>query len=106
MRKEFKEKLEELVNLSGLKKKDIAKDIGVKPCTFAKYLSGEREPDFKTLCNLATALNTTSDYLLGRTKSSEDPTAECYEVLTRNGEKLSKEDKVRLASMLMKHLDN
>lgn len=43
----------------------MANDVGVTRNPQSKYLSGDRIPGGETLSNLATALKTTTDYLLG-----------------------------------------
>lgn len=105
MSKEFGNRLEKLINASRYKKQDIANDVGVSPSALAKYLSGEREPNYEIMSNLATALDTTTDYLLGKADSDKEPFNECMQVFTRNSEALTKDEKIKLATILMKHID-
>jgi transcriptional regulator with XRE-family HTH domain len=48
-----------------LTKDTLAKKTGITKDLISKYLNGKSLPDIKTLKKLASALNTTSDYLLG-----------------------------------------
>lgn len=58
-------RLKSLIIREKLKQKDLANNVGITEAALSKYLKGERTPQGETLCNLATALNTTVDYLLG-----------------------------------------
>ena len=46
----------------------VADQLGIAKSTYAGYESGYREPSLETVQRLATLLNVTSDYLLGRTE--------------------------------------
>ena len=46
--------------------KDFAKEIGIPYTTYLGYENQGREPKYDTLCQIATALNCTTDELLGR----------------------------------------
>lgn len=49
-----------------LTQQEIADMLGVQRPTYTRYETGEREPDLNTLRNLSAILNTSIDYLLGR----------------------------------------
>ena len=53
---------------------------------------------------MATALETTTDYLLGISKSDKDPKNECIQTFTRNEKLLSNDDKLKLASIILKNI--
>ncbi|WP_281998719.1 helix-turn-helix domain-containing protein [Priestia flexa] len=46
---------------------DIADALGVNKSTVSNWITGHRIPDTKILPNLATILNTSTDYLTGKT---------------------------------------
>ena len=54
-----------------LTQKEVAQKIGVGQSTYTNYEAGIREPNNDTLVLIANALNTTTDYLLGRTEKQE-----------------------------------
>lgn len=54
----------------GLKQKEAAEKLGINQVTYNRYEQGEREPDIKTLMQLAKFYNVTTDYLLGYNKES------------------------------------
>lgn len=59
------DRMRKLMNQHGLTQSELAMRANTTQSTISKYLSGEREPASKTLANIATALHTTSEYLLG-----------------------------------------
>ena len=60
------ERLTELLRERKMTQKQLAELIGVTEATVSRYMSGERTPKSGILANMATALHTTSDYLLGQ----------------------------------------
>lgn len=49
---------------------EIADYLGINRVSYARYESGERQPDFQTVAKIADYFNVSVDYLLGRT---DDP---------------------------------
>ena len=49
---------------------EVADYLGLNRVSYARYESGERQPDFQTVANLADYFKVSVDYLLGRT---DDP---------------------------------
>ena len=58
-------KISELLKQQNLSQKELAEKIDVTEATLSRYITGTREPKPEVLANIATALHTTSDYLLG-----------------------------------------
>lgn len=57
----------------GMKQTDLAKELNYTQAALSQYERGTREPGLKDLVNIANKLNTSTDYLLGRTEVlSED----------------------------------
>jgi transcriptional regulator with XRE-family HTH domain len=61
------ERLKQLRKSKGLSLKKLGTILGVSESTVSLYESGHREPDFRTLKNMADYFNVTTDYLLERT---------------------------------------
>ena len=61
----FSKRLREAMRVRGVKQVELAKMIDTKPATVSRYLSGKRFPTLPTLCNIAIALNVSSEFLLG-----------------------------------------
>ena len=54
-----------LLKKSGLTQRELANKVGVTEASMSRYISGGRIPKIPTIANIANALHTTSDYLLG-----------------------------------------
>lgn len=65
----FKKRLIGLLEERNITQRDLAKQIGVQEATISRYVNGERRPAFEILGKMASALNVTSDYLLGNVDS-------------------------------------
>lgn len=58
-------RISKMLKQRGMTQRDLAIKIGVTEVTISRYISGERIPKAHTLGNIAKALNTTADNLLG-----------------------------------------
>ncbi len=65
MGKELGERISALIKNQGIQQKDLAEQIGITETAMSRYIAGTRDPKPDTIANMATALHTTSDYLLG-----------------------------------------
>ena len=65
MSKEFGQRLLNLLQKQCITQKELADRVNTTEATLSRYVSGDREPKADMLANIATALHTTSDYLLG-----------------------------------------
>lgn len=99
----FVERVKELIKVNNLTQRDLANDIGVTESTMCKYLSGDRVPGGETLSNLATALKTTTDYLLGldNENKTEINNSELKLLLARSAKELTPEEKNELISIIL-----
>lgn len=52
---------------------ELANKLGMKRSTYAKYETGENEPDYATLQKIADFFDITTDDLLGRERKSSEP---------------------------------
>ncbi|MCM1321346.1 MAG: helix-turn-helix domain-containing protein [Bacteroides sp.] len=96
----FVKRLRELVFQSRYTQKQIAQLCHITEASFSRYMNGERIPKPEILANLATALHTTTDYLLG----NEDPYsdyAELRALVARSNRYLTKEQRGELAGILL-----
>lgn len=99
----FVERVKELIKVNNLTQRDLANDIGVTESTMCKYLSGNRVPGGETLSNLATALKTTTDYLLGldNENKTEINSSKLRLLLARGAKDLTPEEKNELISIIL-----
>jgi transcriptional regulator with XRE-family HTH domain len=97
----FKERLRAARNLRQWSQSELAGRADLPPSSVAHFETGSRKPSFDTLRRLATALEVTTDYLLGRV---DDPAlAEAGDPLYRDIGKLTGEDR-ELAKDFLKML--
>lgn len=92
MTKDLGKRMLELMHQQGRTQKQVAELIGTTEATMSRYISGEREPKANVLSNIATALHTTSDHLLGRDIDQNDLNA-AYTLVARNAARLTSEQK-------------
>ncbi len=95
------ENILEALKEKNMLQKELAKRVHITEGAMSRYISGERNPNPETLANIATALNTTTDYLLGIEKSDFD-FGKIKRMIGRNSSKMSNEDKRELINMLFK----
>ena len=90
-----------LLKQSGYTQKELASMVGVTEAAMCRYVRNEREPKIEVVANLATALNTTSDYLInGRKEDSSFD--EVYRLVARSTSAMSDEEKMKLMALLIK----
>ena len=65
----------------------------------SRYINGTREPKPDVIANMATALHTTSDYLLG-IKNDDLEYHQVRRMIARNASSMTKEEKMALISVL------
>ena len=68
----FAERLKKLMTESSMKQNELAQRARITEAALSRYLNDGRIPRIDVVANLATVLNTTTDYLLGRTDKSDD----------------------------------
>ena len=64
----FIQRIKELRNEAGLKQRELAEKLAVSPGTVGMWETGERKPDYETICKMADIFNVMVDYLLGRSR--------------------------------------
>jgi transcriptional regulator with XRE-family HTH domain len=87
----FKDRLRAARELRKLNQTELAAKAKLPPSSIAHFESGSRKPSFDNLKRLASVLDVSSDYLIGRT---DDPAlAQSSDTLHRDVAKLSAEDR-------------
>ena len=69
---DFGKKLKQLLEENNLTQKKFAAELNIAPSTVSSYVQNVREPDFKTLTNIACYLNVSVDYLLSISEETSD----------------------------------
>ena len=82
--------------------KDLAIAVGVTESALSRYINNEREPKLEVLANLATALDTTVDYLTTGAKPETD-FDEIYRLVARSSYTLTETQKMQIIEAVMKN---
>lgn len=85
-----------------MSQKDLAMMIGVTESALSRYINNEREPRLEVLANLATALNTTVDFLTTGVKNETD-FDEIYRLVARSSYNLTETQKMQIIEAVMKN---
>ena len=99
MKKEIGNRISYLLNKNGITQKELADRINVSESVVSRYISGEREPKANVLANIATALRTTSDYLLG-IEDDNFSQPRIKRMIARNADNMTVEEKRELINAL------
>lgn len=81
-----------------MQQRDLARMSGVTEAAMSRYLAGTRQPSGETLANMATALHTTSNDLLGLEPSTE--AEQVYRLVARNASAIPNDIKLKLIQLL------
>ena len=88
--------------------RELAKQVGTTNASISRYIKGDRVPKGLILANIAKALHTTTDYLLGNEKDSNDPELEynyTQRAIARNANRWTKKQKLDLVNALFENDD-
>lgn len=98
----FCERLQELMALHHITQRQLAAMVDVTEASMSRYVKGERMPRMNTVANIATALQTTSDFLLGRDMEhdAEFDFTRMKRILARNASSMTAEQKTELINAL------
>lgn len=94
------ERLSELIEKSHYSRSQIAQMCGTTEASLSRYINGERMPKAEILANLATALGTTSDYLLGKNDGKSN-FAEILSLVARSRESMTEEQRQEIADVVL-----
>lgn len=94
-------RISELLLRQGVSQKELAERIGVTEASMSRYIKNEREPKAAIVANIATALHTTTDYLLGAVKEDDNEFATIKRLIARNAKSMTAKQKRELLSDLL-----
>ncbi|MBQ9209538.1 MAG: helix-turn-helix transcriptional regulator [Oscillospiraceae bacterium] len=99
----FATRLAELLEKKRITQKELSERVGVTEATMSRYMHSERIPKAEILANIATALNTTSDYLLGTEEKSniENDYPRIVRLIARNSANMTQEQKNTIIKALL-----
>ena len=96
------ERIATLLKEMNISQKDLAMMIGVTESALSRYINNEREPKLEVLANIATALDTTVDYLSTGLKPETD-FDEIYRLVARSSYSLTEAQKMQIIEAVMKN---
>lgn len=70
--KDLGERITGLLNELGISQRELADRIGITEVSMSRYIRGDRTPKGPIIANMAMALDTTTDYLLGVEKKDDE----------------------------------
>lgn len=91
--------VKQLMKRHGWTQKELAGMAGVTEAAMSRYLSGERQPGADVVANMATALHTTSEALLGRS-GDQSELDKAIRLVARNSNAITDSVKRRLIYIL------
>ncbi len=96
------ENLTELLKKNNMSQRELAEMVGVSDVSMSRYVNGDRMPKGPVLANMARALQTTSEDLLGQ-DTEKDPELAFYQIrrtIIRNAKHWTPEQKAELVNRL------
>ena len=102
------ERITGLLREQGKTQRALAEQVGTTEVSISRYIKGNRVPKGPVLVNIAKALHTTTDYLLGNEQDSNDPDLEynyTQRAIARNANRWSKKQKLDLVNALFENDD-
>ncbi|MBQ6472945.1 MAG: helix-turn-helix transcriptional regulator [Victivallales bacterium] len=82
--------------------RELASRINATEAAVSKYVNSDRTPRADIVADIANALETTSDYLLGRTIEPKADFKAMKIIMARGASKLTSEEKAELVRILFK----
>lgn len=100
---EFSKRLLALLEKNGMSQKELAERIGITEASMSRYMNTDRIPKSSILANMATALHTTSDYLLGTEEEGDIDVdyPRIVRLIARNSDSMTKEQKMAIINALL-----
>lgn len=100
-------RITELLEKNSMTQRELAELVGVTEVSMSRYISNDRTPKGPIIANIATALHTTSDYLLG-TETIDDFESEYYKIhrlIARNASQMTSKQRRELINALLESDD-
>ena len=91
-------RLKRLMSQRNMTQRDLALMSGVTEAAMSRYLAGSRQPRSETLANMATALHTTSNDLLGLEPPTE--VEQVFRLVARNAAAIPNDVRLKLIRLL------
>ena len=102
---ELKDRLSGLLSERQMSQKQLAEITNLTESAVSRYVKGDRVPKGAILLNIANALGSSTDYLLGLSNvahpyRSEQELDQAFELIARNAKTMTMEEKQKFAKIL------
>ena len=102
-------RIAELLTQLNMTQRELAEKVYVTEVSMSRYIKGDRVPKGPVIANIATALHTTTDYLLnGNSSESGDFESEYYMIhrlIAKNASKMTSKQRRELINALLESED-
>ena len=103
-------RIAELLTQLNMTQRELADKVNVTEVSMSRYIKGDRVPKGPVIANIATALHTTTDYLLNGDASSDegDFESEYYKIhrlIARNASQMTPKQRRELINALLESDD-
>lgn len=93
--------IKELLEQKNISQKELAASAGVTEAAMSHYIKGDRVPRGANLLNIAKALGTTTNVLLGETETDDISYEEINTLVARKAKDFTKEQKKALINLIL-----
>lgn len=92
----------ELLKKNDMTQRELAEIVGTTEVSMCRYIKNERTPKGPVIANIANALHTTSDYLLGTEEENDFESEYCkiHRLIARNASQMTNTQKRELVNAL------
>lgn len=97
-----------LLKQNGMTQRELAEKVKTTEVSMSRYISNERTPKGPVIANIAAALNTTTDYLLGTEGNADSFDSEYLQIhrlIARNAPHMTNSQKRELINALFESID-
>ncbi|MBE5058129.1 hypothetical protein AYP97_08045 [Lactobacillus crispatus] len=100
-------RIKDLLKTNGITQKDLAERTGCTQAAISHYIKGDRTPRARVMTKIASALNTTSDYLIdGIPQDQKSELGYAKKLIARNAKNMTKKEKMDLINILLGEKDD
>lgn len=93
--------IKEMLEQKGISQKELAISAGVTEAAMSHYIKGDRVPRGANLLNIAKALGTTTNVLLGETETDDVSYEQINTLVARKAKEFTKEQKKALINLIL-----
>lgn len=101
MKKTTGQIIKEMIEQKGISQKELAATAGVTEAAMSHYIKGDRVPRDANILNIAKALGTTTNVLLGEEENNDISYQEINTLVARKAKDFTKEQRRELINLIL-----